>query len=136
MITTNEIIDFVKEFTGLKNIKEDTDIFDNGTFGDDFHELISKFTEKYSVDMTNYLWYFHSNEEGQNIGSLFFAPPYKRIKRIPITPLLLTKFANDGKWNIEYPKHTIPKIRFDLIINGIVVILVFICMIMYILEKC
>jgi len=40
MLTTNEIIEFVKKSTGLKNITADTDIFNSGIVGDDFHELI------------------------------------------------------------------------------------------------
>jgi hypothetical protein len=123
MPTTNEIIEFVKENRGLKNITGNTDIFGNGITGDDFHELIEAFAKTYSVDMTNYLWYFHANEEGHNlIGEIFFPPPYKRVKRIPITPSLLTEFANKGKWNMKYPKHQIPKKRYDLLINIILII--------------
>jgi len=77
----------------------------------------------YSVDMTAYLWYFHSDEEGNNIGGLFFPPPYKRVKRIAVTPLLLTEFANTGKWDIEYPNHKIPQKRYDTLIDVIIMLM-------------
>jgi len=77
--------------------------------GDDFHELIEKFAQTYSVDMTDYLWYFHCDEEGWRsyLCDFFFPPPYKKVKRIAVTPLLLTEFANKGKWHIQYPEHKI-----------------------------
>jgi len=138
MPKTNEIIEFVKKNTGLKNIANDTDIFDRGVGGDDFHELIEGFAKTYSVDMTNYLWYFHADEEGGkvSIGGLFFDPPYKKVQRIPVTPLLLTEFANKGKWEIEYPKHQISKKRYDLLINTILFIIVIIWLIVTALKKC
>jgi hypothetical protein len=138
MPTTNEIIEFVKKNTGLKNITSDTDIFDIGVVGDDFHELIEEFAKTYSVNMTNYLWYFHADEEGGrgSIGGLFFDPPYKKVNRISVTPLLLTEFANKGKWEIEYPKHQIPKRRYDLLINTIILVAVIGCLIVTALKKC
>ena len=136
MPTTNEIIEFVKKNTGLENITADTDIFDNGVVGDDFHELIDKFAKTYSVDMINYLWYFHANEEGWSFGGLFFDPPYKKVKRIPVTPLLLTVFAKKGKWEIEYPKHQIPQKRYDLLINTIILVIVILGLVVAVLKKC
>ena len=138
MPKTNEIIEFVKKNTGVKNITSDTDIFDKGVGGDDFHDLIDDFAKTYSVDMTNYLWYFHTDEEGGgvSIGGLFFDPPYKKVQRIPVTPLLLTEFANKGKWEIEYPKHQIHKKRYDLLINTILFIAVIVWLIVAALKKC
>jgi len=136
MSTTNEIIEFVKEYSGINNITDDTDIFNAGITGDDFDELIEKFAKKYSVEMTNYLWYFHSNEDGWNTGELFFDPPYKRVKRIPVTPSVLTEFATKGKWDIEYPKHKIPQRRYDLLINKIISLVVVVCLIVATLKKC
>ena len=138
MPTTNEIIEFVKKNTGSNNVTGDTDIFKSGTVGDDFHKLIEAFAQTYSVDMTNYLWYFHSDEESgwNSIGSLFFNPPYKKVKRIPVTPYLLTEFANNGKWDIEYPKHQISTKRYDLLINQILVIVVIVFLIVSVLKKC
>jgi len=137
MPTTSEIIDFVKKFTGRKKITDETDIFDSGVVGDDFHELIEKFAKTYSVDMKNYLWFFHTDEEGRDgIVEFFFDPPNRRVKRIPVTPSLLTKFANKGKWSMKYPKHKIPKKRYDLIINEILMVAIIVSLIVYALKKC
>lgn len=120
MPTLINIIDFIKDITGESDISDNTDLFsDCGIVGDDFHELIEKYADKFSVDMAGYLWYFHSDEEGQNIGGLIVKPPNLRVKRIPVTPKLLLDFANLGKWKIEYPKHKIPKRRYDILINQI-----------------
>ena len=136
-ILINDIIDFLQNFTGRDDIKPNTDIFkDIGVVGDDFHEIIFKFSEKYSIDMKNYLWYFHTDEEGQNIGALFFNPPYRRVKRIPVTPEMLTEFANKSKWSIQYPKHEIPSKRYDLLINRIILGLFLIFIVITAIGKC
>jgi hypothetical protein len=90
-----------------------------GCTGDDFHELIEAYTKKFGVEkMDNYLWYFHVEEEGHcGIGSLFFLPPNQRVKHIPVTPRLLLKCANAGRWLVVYPEHILPKYRYDLLIN-------------------
>jgi hypothetical protein len=124
MYSQQEIIEFIKEKSGVDELKPDDDIFqDHGICGDDFSELLGEFQRKYNVDMTGYLWYFHSDEEGNNIGGIFFDPPYKRVTRIPITPGMLTDFANRGRWDIIYPLHKIPKRRWDLIINFTLIII-------------
>jgi hypothetical protein len=122
MCNRKEIIEFLKDFTGLDEINPDSDIFNLGIVGDDFHEMIGKYAEEYEVDMSEYLWYFHADEEGQNFGALFFKPPYSRVERIPITPRLLSDFAKTKKWTIKYPEHKLPNKRFDIIINIILVI--------------
>ena len=45
---------------------------------------------------------------------------YDRVKRIPITPEILTKFANTKVWEIDYPEHQIPKFRYDVLIDQII----------------
>ncbi len=118
--SVDNIIGFLKELSGLQDIKSESDIFaDLGMTGDDFHEMIDKYSKRYSVNMEKYLWYFHTNEEGFNTGALFFKPPYKRVKRISITPQLLTEFANKGIWDMPYPDHNLPKRRYDIIVNQI-----------------
>ncbi|MCG6191457.1 DUF1493 family protein [Maribellus maritimus] len=121
MVRIDEILMFIKERTGLNSLESDSDIYELGIVGDDFDELIGEFSEKYKVKIDSYLWYFHADEEGQNIGGLFFKPPNKRVDRIPITPKFLCTCANQGFWNIDYPKHELPKYRFDIIINKILV---------------
>jgi hypothetical protein len=138
MPTVTEIIDFVKNCTGSENIACDTDIFADGTVGDDFHELIDNYAKTYSVDMTDYLWYFHADEEGgwNSIGGVFFTPLYKKVKRIPVTPALLTDFATKGKWDLNYPQHKVPKRRYDILINQIVFVGVIVWLIVVAFKKC
>lgn len=130
------IISFLTDLVGREKITALTDIFsDLGVVGDDFHEMIEEYSKKFSVDMTSYLWYFHSDEEGQNFGACFFKTPNERVKRIPVTPKMLVDFANKGKWTIDYPEHTLPKRRYDLIINTVLVIGFFTFLTMYLFNK-
>lgn len=130
------IIAFLTDFIGLEDITAQMDIFDElGITGDDFHKMIDSYSKKFHVDMTNYLWYFHTNEEGSSIGSAFFKAPYERVKRIPVTPKMLLDFANTGKWNIDYPEHSIPKRRYDLIINRVFSLGIFAYIIVNIIKK-
>lgn len=130
------ILTFLTDLVGREKIVSQTDIFlDLGVTGDDFHEMIEKYQKTFNVDMTSFLWYFHADEEGQSIGGGFFKAPYERVKRIPVTPQMLLDFANKGKWTIDYPEHTLPKRRYDLIINTILVIGFFIFLTIYLLNK-
>ena len=62
--------------------------------------------------MTDYLWYFHADEEGHSgIGQLFFKPPYEKVERIPVTPQMLADFIETKKWKVKYPEHDRPKSR-------------------------
>src|SRR5580765_2005530 len=119
MLQIDEIFRFIEIQAGLDDdVNENSDIFnDLGCTGDDFHELINAYAMQFNVDMNLYLWYFHTDEEGQNIGGVFFRPPYQRVTRIPITPRMLLNFARTGKWLVEYPSHKLPKRRYDILIN-------------------
>ena len=130
------IITFLKELLGRDQINSQTDIFlDLHVFGDDFHEMIEKYSKTFNVDMTSYLWYFHTYEEGYNTGAYFFKAPNERVNRIPVTPKMLLDFANNGKWTIDYPEHTIPKRRYDLIINTVLILGILILFIISLLIK-
>jgi hypothetical protein len=126
------------EIYWLDTITADTDIFNEGISGDDFHELMDRYAKTYSIDMTNYLWYFHADEEGgwNSLGQLFFDPPYIKVSRIPVTPALLANFAQKGKWNIEYPEHDIPKRRYDILLNQILLIGFVVWFIIMSIRKC
>ena len=128
-----DIMKFIIDKTGCtkEDVNDESDLVnDLGCSGDDFHELIDEYAKKFNVDMTSYLWYFHGDEEGQNIGALFFKPPYKRVKHIPLTPSILLACANQGKWTVIYPEHKLPKRRYDILIN-VLLILVYITVILY-----
>lgn len=120
MTSIDDIIQFLKDVSGSEKVDADTDIFnDLGMVGDDFHEMIEKFAMRYSVNMTDYLWYFHADEEGQNFGGLFFKPPYRQVERIAVTPKMLFDFACKGKWDLQYPAHKISPKRYDILMNRV-----------------
>ncbi|MDH7460766.1 DUF1493 family protein [Chitinophagaceae bacterium 26-R-25] len=125
--TLDEIVNLIAKKSGcdILEINADSDISnDLGCWGDDFHELIDEYALNFKVDMSSYLWYFHTEEEGYNsVGGSFFKPPNERVKHIPVTPQVLLDCANNGKWNIAYPPHALPKRRYDVLINQIVVLL-------------
>lgn len=126
--TFQDIKSFLEEKVGCDKdeIIETCDIVkDLGCYGDDFDELISEYSKKFHVDISSYLWYFHTSEEGNSFGGIFFKAPNERVKRIPVTPAVLLDSANIGKWVISYPLHTLPKKRFDISINLITVVAFF-----------
>ena len=121
MYNQEQIDKLIKEKSGLDKFNPNDDLFfDLRISGDDFHELMEEFATTFKVDMSNYLWYFHTNEEGQNIGGVFFKPPYNRVNHIPVTPAMLLDFANAGHWQIQYPEHQLPKYRWDMVISYVV----------------
>jgi len=122
----DEITNFLEDYSGVYPESPKTDIWkDMGIVGDDFHEMMENYSKNYNVDLSNYLWYFHTDEEGYSIGGLIVDPPYKMMERIPVTPELLASFIETKKWEIDYPKHKLPKRRADLLIDlSIIVIFV------------
>ena len=122
--TIEEIQNFIADKTGcdILEVTADCDIhYDLGCTGDDFGELIAEYSSRFNVKMDGYLWYFHTDEEGQNFGSSFFRPPNERVEHIAVTPQLLLQFANKGWWAISYPEHKLPKRRYDIIINQVLI---------------
>lgn len=105
-------------------VLDDADINrDLGCSGDDFSELMEAFAKEFQVDITGYSWYFHTEEEGGNwIGGSFFAPPNERVQHIPVTLNVLLDSAKTGKWMVVYPEHQLPKRRYDLLINLLLVV--------------
>lgn len=134
----DEIVGLIVAKTGCKEkeVSPSADIVnDLGCVGDDFHELIEEYSDKFNVDLSSYLWYFHGNEEGApGIGQMFFKAPNELVKRIPVTPQLLLDCANKGFWDVLYPEHKIPKRRYDLLINQMLV-LIFIACLLYTIAK-
>jgi hypothetical protein len=106
--TIENIIDFLKEQSLEDEINAQTNVCDDiGMSGDDFDEMMTAFAEKFSVDMASYLWYFHSEEEGSWTTLSLFPRANEQVKRIPLTPTILTDFANLGKWDMVYPEHKV-----------------------------
>jgi len=132
-----DIRSFIVSKTGCKmeEVYPDCDIKnDLGCWGDDFHELIEEFAKKYNVKMEGYSWYFHSEEEGHihSFGRFFFKAPYERVKQIPVTPNVLLDSANAGRWLITYPEDKLPRRRYDVLINQIVLVL----FVAFVIYKC
>jgi len=109
---------------------------DLGCTGNDFFELTDAYAKEFNVDMSGFLWYFHTQEEGWNIGGSFFPAPYHRVERIPVSPAMLVDFASTGKWSIDYPPHGLPKTRWDIRVNGILLVGVLLWAVWALLRKC
>ncbi len=125
MVEISEIIKFLEDKTGTDHVSEHCDItIDLGVDGDDFDELIMEFGRKYKVDISSCIWYFHCGEEGSwnSVGRTFFKSLDERVKHISVTPAMLSEFAKTGKWSIEYPAHKLPKSRYDILINQVLVL--------------
>jgi hypothetical protein len=91
---------------------------DLGLYGDDIDDLLAEYADRFGVDLSDYVWYFHTGEEGGGgIGAAFFPPPNRQVEGIPITVGMLYRFAEQGRWAVEYPPHVPPRYRPDLWIN-------------------
>lgn len=96
----------------------DADLFDQfGIDGDDASDFMTAFGACFDVACEDYRWYFHHREEGWNIAALFFAPPNRRVERIPITPDILVRIIETAQWPVQYPPHVLPKVRWDVRLN-------------------
>ena len=123
MPSFDEIAEFVSEYTLVERsaLTEATTLLgDLGIYGLDNDILMFKYSNRFGVDLSGYRWYFHNCEDGYNIGALFFRPPNKRVKHTPITIGTLHEFAQAGRWNIQYPDHSLPRCRLDTLINQII----------------
>jgi hypothetical protein len=129
-----QVLAFVRDKTGEPALEMDSDIFAAGCTGKEFTEMVRSFGYRFHVITDNYLWYFHTNEEGINIGAVFFKPPFERVNRIPVTPGMLHEFANKGYWDIYYPEHEIPASRIDQLLN-ILLIFAIIFLLVYVASK-
>jgi hypothetical protein len=107
---------------------------DLGIWGDDLDEFLTLFASRYQVDMSKYLWYFHTQEEGVNFGASIHKSPDQLAPYIPITVQVLHDSANCGEWSVVYPKHTVPK-RMDLAVSRAIVAIIFCGIILYVVWR-
>lgn len=115
---------------------EDTDLFRVLRInGDDVDEFMHDFAKTYAVDLTEYRWFFHSGEEGFNFGGLFFPPPNRRVKRIAVTPSLLNRAIQEACWPHIYPSHQMPKVRWDLRLNLLILVVASVAIAMSIWQR-
>jgi hypothetical protein len=123
MPTFDEVAALVCDETGVSrsHVTDATSLQgDLGLYGDDIDHLLVEYSKRFGVDLAGYLWYFHTGEEGVSIGALFFRPPNRRVKQIPITIGMLHEFAQLGRWNVAYPEHRVTRWRPDVLINQMV----------------
>jgi len=122
--TTKKIIQFLRDdWKCPDSISARTTLQDNlGFFGDDLGDFLDEYAARFHVDMARYHWYFHTGEEGFNVGALFFKPPNKKVEQIPITVEMLCEFADSGTWSVEYPPHSISEHRIDIWIGPVLLL--------------
>lgn len=114
-----EINALVREHTGVQGpLSEDTDLGgDLRMLEPDLDELLVAFAERFRVDLSGFLWYFHTDEDGVSPGRLFFRAPQDRVTRIPLRLALLYRAAEIGRWPVDYPEHFLPARRWDVVFN-------------------
>jgi hypothetical protein len=115
------VLDFIDEVCDrIQPLSDGADVFDVlGITGDDASGFMEAFVDRFEVDATSYLWYFHHADEGWSFGALFYRPIHRRFGRIPITVAVLTEAVRTRRWPIVYPEHRVPDRRWDLVINQI-----------------
>ncbi|MBB4081101.1 hypothetical protein GGR28_003748 [Lewinella aquimaris] len=118
MIIEDEIINLV-EFTSGGNLDDHQDIWRSSRMsGDDWHDFIIEFAQRYNVDMDGYKWYYHVDEEGLfNPGGWLYPPPQNQVKRIPLSVADLARIATKAVWDLDYPSEAVDLRRCDMIIN-------------------
>jgi len=122
MLTIEEIYQFIEGECSInaKKLLPCSDINEEfGVEGDDFEELMLAYSNKFKVNISSYLWYFHSSEEGISLFSFLFQPPNKRVTKIAVTPKLLLDCARSKIWSVNYPDHVIPQKRWDIIFSRV-----------------
>lgn len=109
---------------------------DIGVSSDDMGELLAAYAGRFAVEMAGYRWYFHTGEEGFNLGGLVFPPPNARVPELPITVGMLHRFAELGRWAVVYPLHEPPRHRPDMWINLLAVVAVVGCLLIAGVRSC
>jgi hypothetical protein len=127
---TTLVAEFVNEFCRTtETLRSDTDLFEHLRIsGDDVSEFMERFAARFEVDLSSYLWYFHHDEEfSLNFGALIFKRPNERVERIPITPAVLSEAIKTKSWPINYPDHRLPEVRWDIVLNLPIMLVVILC---------
>ena len=136
MVTENEIIDLVEDASGMRMRSFQDVWFTSGMSGDDWHEFILRFAEKYNVNMDGYRWYYHGDEEGLfNPGGWLYPPPQYQVKRIPLSVSDLVRVATKAKWDLEYPSEAVDLRRRDMIVNRAIFYFVLAVLILILISR-
>jgi hypothetical protein len=136
MPTFDEVAAFVRQQTGFRARLTDATALqsDVGVYGDDMTDFLAACARRFGVDLSGYLWYFHTGGEGFNLGGVFFPPPNARVREIPITVGMLQDFAQRGRWAVEYPQHEPPGYRWDIRFNQLLT-LGFLCVVVVLIVR-
>ena len=72
MTTFDETTSFIRDRTGYRKSIEQDDNLDRdiGVYGDDMADFLDAYAERFDVDMSGYLWYFHAGGGGPKHRSL------------------------------------------------------------------
>ena len=120
MVEPEDIVELAREFSFDHLVcGNDQDLLRaTGMDGEDANAFFDAFARKYSVNMNDFLWFFHYTAD---------EPPYwRRVKPVgrdgrafpmlPITPRLLADAANERRWPLEYPTHRLSVSRWPMIV--------------------
>jgi hypothetical protein len=127
MITAeDQLADFLKQASDFEQaVPDGADLFKAMRItGDDASELMDSFFAAFEIDASEYRWYFHHAEEGMNFGGLVFKSPDQCVDYIPLTPKILKDAIESKRWPISYPEHALSKLRGDLLINQVLLLVV------------
>ena len=132
-----EIAAWVREQTSFRGqIGETTELQqDLSVVGDDLFDLVARFAADFDVDMSGFLWYFHTEEDLLNPGALFSKPPDRQVERIPISVGMLLEFADEGAWSVDYPAHSIQRSRIDVRITQMIALAVVLLVVLILVVK-
>lgn len=122
MPTFDEVAELVRKQTNHDGPLTDATTLqgDLGVAGDDLDDLLIAWAGRFGADLSGYLPYFHTGEEGMNPAAWFFPPPYLRVEHIPITVGMLREYAERGRWALAYPAHDPPGVRWDVWVNLVI----------------
>jgi hypothetical protein len=111
-----EVAELVREWTNYDGpLAADTALqADLGVSGTDLLDVLEAYSERFAVGVSGYRWYFHSPEEWPTFAWLFSTPRYSRVPEILITVGMLHRFAEMGRWALEYPEHRPPRYGLDV----------------------
>lgn len=120
----DQLADFLKQASDFERaVPDGADLFKAMRItGDDAFELMDSFFAAFEIDASEYRWYFHHAEEGMNVGGLVFKSPGQRVDYIPLTPEILKEAIKSKQWPIRYPEHSLPKVRGDMLINQVLLL--------------
>ena len=121
----------------MSELTPSSDLHDDlGITGSDFSIVMHKFEREFNVDMRNYRWYFHHTEDNAlGLAGLFKNSPSFRVPYIPVTPHLLLDAVNQGKWPVDYPEHDLSGVRFDITVDRIIGLALFLFIVTWIITE-